>query len=171
MFLRTKPEPFWNRKQLHPPAGRGSQVQERHCSDTRTGCYRRLCLWMNTSTIWSRPWATPPLLPVFRLTAWTMNQSCGTILIHLLHSKEVSNLELISKSIELANVVKEIDPNADVFGPAFWGMLPCINGSNDTSDKTTMFTPIRITDTVGQLQLVHGYQQSGTDGKCRKTVW
>ena len=22
----------------------GSQIQERHCSDTRTGCYRRLCL-------------------------------------------------------------------------------------------------------------------------------
>lgn len=53
----------------------------------------------------------------------------------LLHSKEVSSKELISKSIELASVVKDIDPNAEVFGPAFWGMLPCINGSNDTSDK------------------------------------
>ena len=53
----------------------------------------------------------------------------------LLHSKEVSSSELISKSIELANVVKEIDPNAEVFGPAFWGMLPCINGSNSASDK------------------------------------
>ena len=53
----------------------------------------------------------------------------------MLHSQEVSSKELISKSIELASVVKDIDPNAEVFGPAFWGMLPCINGSNDTSDK------------------------------------
>ncbi len=44
----------------------------------------------------------------------------------LLHSEEVTNHELISKSIELAKVVKEIDPKAEVFGPAFWGMLPCI---------------------------------------------
>ena len=48
----------------------------------------------------------------------------------LLHGEEVSNSELISKSIELASVVKSIDPKAEVFGPAFWGMLPCINGSN-----------------------------------------
>ncbi|MDD6586407.1 MAG: glycoside hydrolase family 44 protein, partial [Ruminococcus sp.] len=53
----------------------------------------------------------------------------------LLHSNEVSSKELISKSIELASVVKDIDPNAEVFGPAFWGMLPCINGSNSASDK------------------------------------
>lgn len=53
----------------------------------------------------------------------------------LLHSKEVSSKELISKSIELASVVKDIDPNAEVFGPAFWGMLPCVNGSNQASDK------------------------------------
>ena len=44
-----------------------------------------------------------------------------------LHPEEVTNKELVSKSIELAKVVKEIDPNAEVFGPAFWGMLPCIN--------------------------------------------
>lgn len=44
----------------------------------------------------------------------------------LLHGEEVTNNELISKSIELAKVVKEIDPNAEVFGPAFWGILPCI---------------------------------------------
>lgn len=43
-----------------------------------------------------------------------------------LHKDEVTNSELVSKSIELAKVVKEIDPNAEVFGPAFWGMLPCI---------------------------------------------
>ncbi len=43
-----------------------------------------------------------------------------------LHSEEVTNAELISKSIELASVVKEIDPNAEVYGPSFWGMLPCI---------------------------------------------
>lgn len=50
-----------------------------------------------------------------------------------LHPEEVSNSELVSKSIELAQVVKEIDPKAEVFGPAFWGMLPCINaGSGDT---------------------------------------
>jgi len=42
------------------------------------------------------------------------------------HGEEVTNKELVSKSIELAKVVKEIDPKAEVFGPAFWGMLPCI---------------------------------------------
>ena len=44
----------------------------------------------------------------------------------LLHANEVTNEELVSKSIELAKVVKEIDPKAEVFGPAFWGMLPCV---------------------------------------------
>ncbi|MBQ8298095.1 MAG: glycoside hydrolase family 44 protein, partial [Ruminococcus sp.] len=44
----------------------------------------------------------------------------------LMHPDEVTNSELVSKSIELAKVVKSIDPNAEVFGPAFWGMLPCI---------------------------------------------
>lgn len=43
-----------------------------------------------------------------------------------IHGEEVTNKELVSKSIELAKVVKEIDPKAEVFGPAFWGMLPCI---------------------------------------------
>lgn len=52
-----------------------------------------------------------------------------------LHGEEVSNSELLSKSIELASVVKSIDPKAEVFGPAFWGMLPCINGS--TTDQYT----------------------------------
>ena len=44
-----------------------------------------------------------------------------------IHPEEVTNSELVSKSIELAKVVKEIDPDAEVFGPAFWGMLPCMN--------------------------------------------
>ena len=54
----------------------------------------------------------------------------------LLHPDEVTNSELVSKSIELAKVVKEIDPNAQVFGPAFWGMLPCmqIGESENFSD-------------------------------------
>ncbi|HRR75690.1 MAG TPA: glycoside hydrolase family 44 protein [Ruminococcus sp.] len=43
----------------------------------------------------------------------------------LMHPDEVSNSELISKSIELAKVVKDIDPKAEIFGPAFWGILPC----------------------------------------------
>jgi len=42
------------------------------------------------------------------------------------HGEEITNKELVSKSIELAKTVKEIDPKAEVFGPAFWGMLPCI---------------------------------------------
>lgn len=50
-----------------------------------------------------------------------------------LHGAEVSNSELVSKSIELASVVKRIDPNAEVFGPAFWGMLPCIQAGNGDS--------------------------------------
>lgn len=44
----------------------------------------------------------------------------------LLHSEECTANELIEKSIDLAKVVKEFDPNAEVFGPALWGMLPCI---------------------------------------------
>ena len=43
-----------------------------------------------------------------------------------MHPEEVTNEELVSKSIELAKVVKEIDPKAEVYGPAFWGMLPCM---------------------------------------------
>lgn len=52
----------------------------------------------------------------------------------LLHSAEVTNSELVSKSIELARVVKEIDPHAEIFGPAFWGMLPCIQISETDTD-------------------------------------
>ena len=51
-----------------------------------------------------------------------------------IHGEEVTNEELVSKSIELAKVVKEIDPKAEVFGPAFWGMLPCIQISESDSD-------------------------------------
>jgi len=43
-----------------------------------------------------------------------------------IHPEEVTNSELVKKSIELAKVVKSIDSEAEVFGPAFWGMLPCI---------------------------------------------
>ncbi len=50
------------------------------------------------------------------------------------HPEEVTNSELISKSVELARVVKEIDPNAEVFGPAFWGVLPCIQISDSDPD-------------------------------------
>ncbi len=46
------------------------------------------------------------------------------------HPEEAGCNELIDKSIELATVVKEIDPDAEVFGPAFWGMLPCIMAGN-----------------------------------------
>lgn len=42
------------------------------------------------------------------------------------HPEECTADELIEKSIELAKVIKEIDPNAEVYGPALWGMLPCI---------------------------------------------
>ncbi len=60
-----------------------------------------------------------------------------------LHSQEVGSKELLSKSIALANTVKEIDPDAEVFGPAFWGMLACINGGNGATDKngTTYIDP------------------------------
>ena len=45
---------------------------------------------------------------------------------------EVSNSELISKSVALAKVVKDLDPNAEIYGPAFWGILPCVQaGSGD----------------------------------------
>ena len=53
-----------------------------------------------------------------------------------MHPEEVTNNELISKSIELAKVVKEIDPKAEVFGPAFWGMLPCIQAGESGNGFT-----------------------------------
>ncbi len=50
-----------------------------------------------------------------------------------MHPEEVTNEELVSKSIELAKVVKEIDPKAEVYGPAFWGMLACMQiGESET---------------------------------------
>lgn len=55
----------------------------------------------------------------------------------MLHGESVTNSELVSKSIELAKVVKSIDPNAEVFGPAFWGMLPCIQAGEDGSNGFT----------------------------------
>lgn len=50
----------------------------------------------------------------------------------LIHAETVSNNELISKTIALSRVVKSIDPNAEVYGPAFWGILPCIQAGNST---------------------------------------
>lgn len=47
------------------------------------------------------------------------------------HPEEAGCNELIEKSIELAKVVKDIDPDAEVFGPALWGMLPCIMAGNN----------------------------------------
>ncbi len=51
----------------------------------------------------------------------------------LLHSEEATANELIDKAIELGTVVKGIDPNAEIFGGVFWGMLPCIMAGG-TSD-------------------------------------
>lgn len=53
-----------------------------------------------------------------------------------MHPEEVTNSELVSKSIELAKVVKEIDPKAEVYGPAFWGMLPCIQAGESGNGFT-----------------------------------
>jgi len=53
-----------------------------------------------------------------------------------MHPKEMTNNELVSKSIELAKVVKELDPKAEVFGPAFWGMLPCIQAGESGNGFT-----------------------------------
>ena len=41
----------------------------------------------------------------------------------LIHANGVGMAELVDKSVDLAKVVKELDPNADVFGPALWGYL------------------------------------------------
>jgi len=51
----------------------------------------------------------------------------------LMHPDELTNSELVSKSIELAKAVKDVDPNAEIFGPAFWGMLPCIQAGEGTN--------------------------------------
>ncbi|MCQ2490333.1 MAG: glycoside hydrolase [Ruminococcus sp.] len=53
-----------------------------------------------------------------------------------MHPEEMTNKELVSKSVELAKVVKEIDPKAEVFGPAFWGMLPCIQAGESGNGFT-----------------------------------
>lgn len=53
----------------------------------------------------------------------------------LLHKDEVSNQELVSKSIALANVVKDLDPNAEIYGPAFWGILPCVQAGTGDNYK------------------------------------
>ena len=52
-----------------------------------------------------------------------------------IHKEECGADELIDKSIELSKVVKDIDPKAEVFGPAVWGMLPCITAGD--SEKST----------------------------------
>ena len=52
-----------------------------------------------------------------------------------IHKEECGADELIDKSIELAKTVKDIDPKAEVFGPALWGMLPCITAGD--SEKST----------------------------------
>ena len=56
-----------------------------------------------------------------------------------LHPEEVTSTELITKSIELAKAVKAVDPKAEIFGPAFWGMLPCLNcgDGSDVKDHAT----------------------------------
>lgn len=51
------------------------------------------------------------------------------------HGESVSNNELVSKSIELARAVKQLDPNAEIFGPAFWGVLPCVQLSEGDNYK------------------------------------
>lgn len=53
-----------------------------------------------------------------------------------LHPEEMTNSELVSKSIELAKAVKAVDPKAEIFGPAFWGMLPCINAGESGNGFT-----------------------------------
>lgn len=53
-----------------------------------------------------------------------------------LHPEEMTNKELVSKSIELAKAVKAVDPKAEIFGPAFWGMLPCINAAESGNGFT-----------------------------------
>ncbi len=47
----------------------------------------------------------------------------------LLHPDEADCDEIIDKAIELGTVVKEIDPNAEIFGGVLWGMLPCITAA------------------------------------------
>ena len=53
----------------------------------------------------------------------------------LLHQDDVSNQELVSKSIALANVVKDLDPHAEIYGPAFWGILPCVQAGTGDNYK------------------------------------
>lgn len=54
----------------------------------------------------------------------------------LVHGNPVGMKELVDKSIDLASVVKDIDPNADVYGPALWG-FPAYKqlADDDNSDE------------------------------------
>lgn len=78
----------------------------------------------------------------------------------LLHSEEVTNSELISKSIELASVVKEIDPNAEVYGPSFWGMLPCITIDDDDWNAVSSQYDWYIAYYLEQM--AHAEEETGT---------
>ncbi len=60
-----------------------------------------------------------------------------------LHPEECTADELIEKSIELASVVKELDPNAEVYGPALWGMLPCIQAGTSENFTDTKWNSIK----------------------------
>lgn len=60
-----------------------------------------------------------------------------------LHPEECTANELINKSIDLAKTVKEIDPNAEIFGPALWGMLPCIQAGTSENFTDTEWESIK----------------------------
>ncbi len=53
----------------------------------------------------------------------------------LIHENPVSMTELVDKSVELASVVKDIDKNAEVFGPALWGYLACKQLADSETDN------------------------------------
>lgn len=63
----------------------------------------------------------------------------------LIHPEEVSMKELHEKSIELASIVKEIDPGAEVFGPALYGYTAYDHLADDDASEW------------GQIQSQNGY--------------
>lgn len=90
-----------------------------------------------------------------------------------MHPKEADYDEIVSKNIEVASIVKEFDPNAEVFGPQFYGWWPIIrsrldwDGKNfweyylDELNKAEQEKGKRLLDVIS----IHWYPEVWVDGK------
>lgn len=54
---------------------------------------------------------------------------------YLAHEERVTPKELVNKSVEVAKVIKQQDSNADVFGPALYGLPSFVNLKNESDTE------------------------------------